>query len=58
MKERAGRTRFTVCGACTTAAALDAGSKFRLLAAVGRTPDVVRGPGALSEERRIFWERR
>ena len=40
------KTHFTSCTACTTAAALNAGSEFRLLAAVGRAPDVARGPRA------------
>ena len=38
------QTRFTGCRACTTPAALDGGSEFRLLAAVGRDPDVARAP--------------
>ena len=42
-------TRCTDCGACTTPAAFNAGSEFRLLAVVDRAPDVARGPRALRD---------
>ena len=46
---RLRKTPCTGSEACTTAAALNAGSEFRLLAAVGRAPDVAQGPSALRE---------
>ena len=50
---RLPKTHCTDCITCTTGIAFNGGNKFRLRTAVGRAPDVARGPRALKESNHI-----